>query len=93
MTTLRRMLLTITLTMLLLGLVAHSLPVPLCECATLERSAASNPDFCMFCQLQSGVHLSEFAAYHTVDSVYLVGHQSPLHPLEYVFSVLRPPIS
>lgn len=58
MNTSQRLILTLTLCLLMVGLTAHSAPAgSLCNCiATMEDgSDASGVDACLVCQLQSGV--------------------------------------
>ena len=91
----QRFLLALTLILLLFGLVAHSVPTSLCECATAPRkqSGVSNPDLCPVCQLQTGTHQPQFSAIlHPDISVYM-GDQHALNPLECIFPVLQPPIA
>jgi hypothetical protein len=54
----QRLILTLTLCMLMIGLAAHSVSaVSLCACveATEGGNSASGPDACLVCQLQTGI--------------------------------------
>ena len=92
----RTFLLAITLTLLVFGLTAHSLPaISLCGCVTTpeDGTGVSNLDLCLICQLQTGVHTlscptgpNHKNAFHAID-------QLSLNPLERVFPVLHPPIA
>ena len=92
---LRRTLLAMILTLLLLGLVAHSLPVTLCGCAKLanESDTAWNPDLCLVCQLQAGIHLSVYNAGLNQEIALRMDDRSVLNPLNHTSRVLHPPIA
>lgn len=91
----RQILLTMLLTLFLLGLVAHSLPVTLCGCARLadNNDAASNPDLCLVCQLQAGIHLSSYSANHHQEIVFTIDDWYVLNPLIHASRVVHPPIA
>ena len=91
----RRTLLAIVLTLFLLGLVAHLLPVALCGCATLagESDAGSNPDLCLVCQLQAGIHISVQYTGLNHETALKIYDRSVLKPLNHVSRVLHPPIA
>ena len=96
MNTLRRLLLAVTLTLLLFGLAAHSLPTSsLCGCVSVpqEGSGASNPDLCLICQLQTGIYTSPRPASPNRENTFHASEQRPLNALECVFSVLHHPIA
>jgi len=83
----RRFLLVTLLTLLLLGLAVHSLPVSLCECGTPpDKTGSLNVDFCLVCQLQ------DVATGTALETVFSMNKQPLVNPLEYVRSVLHPPI-
>jgi hypothetical protein len=57
-----------------------------------EELDTSNPDLCLVCQLQTGVHTILAAASSNREYVSRVVNQVTWIPLEYVTPVLRPPI-
>jgi hypothetical protein len=89
----QRILLVVTLTVLLLGLAAHSLPVSLCGCLNTpdDTTSASYLDVCLVCQLQTGIHTSVHASSLSNDQVYEESDHPRLKPLEHTIQVLHPP--
>ena len=91
----QRFLLAATLILLLFGLTAHAVPISLCECATalLDNSNASNPDFCLVCQLQTAFHKPHFSTVLNPLIAFNMSGEYSLNSLDLTYSVLRPPIA
>jgi hypothetical protein len=91
----QRIFLAATLTLLLVGLAAHSLPVSLCGCTSTsqEETSSSNLDLCLVCQLQVGIYTSACPACLIHDDVFHVSNHPGLNPLERAISILHPPIA
>ena len=86
----------VTLALLLVGLSAHLLPAAsLCDCVSQfqEDARASNPDLCLVCQLQTGIHSALSPADPNHEMVQQVNIRINLRSLERAFPVLHPPIA
>jgi hypothetical protein len=87
----QRLFLVFTLSVLLLGLVAHSIP-SVCSCVVFSESRTGSSDTCMVCQLQAGAQVSSLLMLspdrETSDAV---SSHFPI-PLEYSIPVFIPPI-
>lgn len=90
----RRLFLTLTLTLLLFGLAAHSLSVAsLCGCMSAPQDSAANLDLCLVCQLQTGIHTSPSPECPNGDGALYLNNQPALNLLEHTVPILHPPIA
>ena len=95
MNTSQRLILTLTLCLLVVGLAAHSAPaVPLCNCvaATEGGSDASGVDACLVCQLQFGVLTASLPTPRADGKLPGVIHLPTRIPLERAIRISHPPI-
>lgn len=91
----QRLILTLTLCLLMVGLAAHSASaIPLCNCvdATEGGSDASGVDVCLVCQLQSGVLTASFPTPIADGKSPGVIHLPTRIPLERATRISHPPI-
>jgi hypothetical protein len=91
----QRFFLVFTLTMLLLGLAAHSMPfVSVCACADISEAQAgtSGLDACLVCQLQTGVQVSSVSTLSSGDELPSMDNAPFPVPQEHVARIPHPPI-
>ena len=91
----QRFSLVFTLSLLLLGLSAHSVPsVSVCACADISESQTGSLglDACLVCQLQTGIQASSVSALSPGDEMPEVVSILFLIPLEHTTRISRPPI-
>jgi len=91
----QRFFLALTLSLLLLGLAAHSAPAAsLCACTNVPDSAngALELEACLVCQLQTGVQVSTVSPFH-LDSKLPGANNFPSSlPLKHADKIIHPPI-
>ena len=95
MNTPRRFFLVFTLTMLLLGLAAHSVPsVSVCACADYSegQTGSSGLDACLVCQLKAGAQVSSVSTLSPGDELPGVDSTLFLILLEHATRIPHPPI-
>lgn len=95
MNTSQRLYLTVTLCLLLFGLMAHSMPSSsLCSCAEIQANTdiASGFDACLVCQLQSGVIDTSFSSLFSKSILPGVNSPAESTPLEHGDQISHPPI-
>lgn len=94
MTSSNRFYLALTLCLLLIGLVSHSIPsLSICPCSETQNKNTETLklDVCLVCQLQAGV-LSVHILHHFSGEINKAGYELNSIPLEITDKIHHPPI-
>ena len=90
----QRFFLILTLSLLLLGLAAHSAPASLCACADSldDAKSTSGLDACLVCQLETGAYATLVLVVLPDNKPSSVNNAASLSPLKHAAEIPHPPI-